>query len=88
MSIIGISHENGSELHGIQAQIDSQVLAVVERLNVRVRVKNLIRQAFESMHDGYSADRVIADPDLNAKFLFACQSFGWLRRDELNAALL
>ena len=28
------------------------------------------------MHDGYSADRVIADPDLNAQFLRACQSLG------------
>jgi hypothetical protein len=39
-------------------------------------VKKLIRQAFESIHDGYSADRVIADPDLNAQFIAACQSFG------------
>jgi GIY-YIG catalytic domain len=39
-------------------------------------VKKQIRQAFESIHNGYSADRVIADPDLNAEFLSACQSLG------------
>lgn len=39
-------------------------------------MKKLIRQAFESIHEGYSADRVVADPDLNKKFLAACQSLG------------
>ena len=28
------------------------------------------------MHCGYSADRVVADPELNAKFLLACRSLG------------
>ncbi len=39
-------------------------------------MKKLIRQAFEAVRDGYSPDRVIADPDLNAKFLSICRSLG------------
>ncbi len=51
-------------------------------------MKKLIRQAFESVHDGYSADRIIADPDLNAEFISCCQSLG-LNQDAgtLNSAL-
>jgi site-specific DNA-methyltransferase (adenine-specific) len=47
-----------------------------------------MRQAFESVHDGYSADRVVADPDLNKRFLAACQSLGLnLSAGELNRCL-
>ena len=39
-------------------------------------VKRVIRQAFQSVHDGFSPDRVVADTALNAKFLLACKSLG------------
>lgn len=39
-------------------------------------MKIVIRQAFRSIHDGYSADRVVADPGLNAEFLSACRLLG------------
>jgi hypothetical protein len=52
-------------------------------------VKKLIRQAFESVHQGYSADRVVADPDLNQSFIAACRSLGIdAPISELNASLL
>ena len=52
-------------------------------------MKKSIRQAFESVHEGYSADRVVADPDLNKKFLAACGSLGLnSSAGELNSCLL
>jgi len=52
-------------------------------------VKSAIREAFCRVRDGLSADRVVADPDLNAEFLKACRELGL---DEppavLNMALL
>jgi DNA modification methylase len=35
-----------------------------------------IAQAFASTHDGFSADRVVADPDLNREFVAACRNLG------------
>jgi len=35
-----------------------------------------IEQVFRTTHDGYSADRVVADPKLNAPFLAACAEAG------------
>lgn len=32
--------------------------------------------AFEKTHDGFSADRVVADPDLNRRFLSMCEKLG------------
>jgi site-specific DNA-methyltransferase (adenine-specific) len=32
--------------------------------------------AFQAAHDGYSADRVVIDPDLNAAFLSRCEASG------------
>jgi hypothetical protein len=48
-----------------------------------------IVEAFEAASDGYSADRVVADPDLNPRFILECQRRG-LRDSpaELNHALL
>jgi len=36
-------------------------------------MKSAIRQAFEFVCDGYSEDRVVADPELNQKFVVECQ---------------
>jgi hypothetical protein len=52
-------------------------------------VRKLIRQAFESVHDGYSADRILADPEFNARFLAECASLGLTATPQiLNSALL
>ena len=40
-----------------------------------VRIANIV-EAFRQIHDGYSADRVIVDPDLNAQFLNRCRDLG------------
>lgn len=51
--------------------------------------RDLLRKAFESSHQGYSADRVITDPELNAAFLAECQRFGLdAPPRELNRALM
>jgi hypothetical protein len=52
-------------------------------------VKKLIRQAFELVHAGYSADRIVADPDLNQSFIATCRSLGVdAPALELNSSLL
>jgi len=35
-----------------------------------------IAEAFGATHDGYSADRVVADPDLNKEFVSVCTNLG------------
>jgi site-specific DNA-methyltransferase (adenine-specific) len=35
-----------------------------------------IAEAFRATHDGFSADRVVADPDLNNEFISACTNLG------------
>jgi site-specific DNA-methyltransferase (adenine-specific) len=52
-------------------------------------VKKLIREAFELVHGGYSADRIVADPDLNQSFIAACKSLGIdAPISEINGSLL
>jgi len=52
-------------------------------------VNKLIRQAFETVHQGYSADRIVADPDLNQSFVSTCRSLGIVAPiSELNSSLL
>jgi site-specific DNA-methyltransferase (adenine-specific) len=49
----------------------------------------LIVEAFSSVHDGYSTDRVVVDPTLNARFLAKCRSLGLNNTEyQLNHALL
>lgn len=51
--------------------------------------KSSLIQAFGEVRDGYSADRVVADPELNRKFLRRCRELGLSGTDyELNWALL
>ncbi len=48
-----------------------------------------IIQAFGEVRDGYSVDRVIADPQLNRRFLRRCREFGLSGTDyDLNWALM
>jgi site-specific DNA-methyltransferase (adenine-specific) len=35
-----------------------------------------VTDAFQQSHDGYSADRIVADPELNLAFVETCQRFG------------
>jgi len=35
-----------------------------------------VKEAFQSIHDGFSADRVVADPDLDQEFVAACVKSG------------
>jgi len=45
-------------------------------------------QAFADVHEGYSSDRIVADPDYNAKFLRRCREIGLTDADaSLNHAL-
>jgi len=39
-------------------------------------VRSAIREAYCRVRDGFSADRVVADPDLNAQFLKTCRELG------------
>jgi site-specific DNA-methyltransferase (adenine-specific) len=49
----------------------------------------LLIEAFTQVHDGYSTDRVLVDPSLNAKFLAVCRKLGLNQSDyHLNHALL
>jgi hypothetical protein len=49
----------------------------------------LIVEAFTAVHDGYSTDRVVVDPQLNARFLGKCRTLGVNSSDyQLNHALL
>ena len=48
----------------------------------------LIIKAFADIHDGYAADRIICDPQLNARFLRRCRALGLDQPDyALNHAL-
>lgn len=52
-------------------------------------MKREIIQAFLRIRDGFSPDRVVADPELNAQFLAACRQRGLTEPDErLNLGLL
>lgn len=52
-------------------------------------MKSALRDAFEASRQGYSADRVVADPDLNSAFFHECRLRGIESSDlELNKALL
>lgn len=49
----------------------------------------IIREAFLEVYDGYSSDRVIADPELNNIFLTTCHNKGLNNRgEEINRRLL
>lgn len=48
-----------------------------------------IVEAFDAASDGYSTDRVVADPELNSLFIIECQRRGLLdSAADLNHALL
>lgn len=53
------------------------------------KLNDLVRAAFDSVREGYSPDRVVVDPDLNARFLRECRQLGAAESDaELNRCLL
>jgi predicted GIY-YIG superfamily endonuclease len=52
-------------------------------------MKAAIRAAFEAVCNGFAADRVVADPDLNGLFIIECQNRGLdLPARDLNRSLL
>ena len=53
---------NASEQRYAEVQLELTGIGIVE--------------AFRLTHDGYSADRVVADPELNTKFIEACAKLG------------
>lgn len=53
------------------------------------RVNEAIRIAFQQVSQGYSVDRIIADPELNKNFISACNELGVSKSAaELNRSLL
>jgi hypothetical protein len=66
----------------------------VAKLSIPLREKldvatPLIVEAYTRVYDGYSTDRVVVDPDLNARFLMTCRKLGLTQSDyQLNHALL
>lgn len=53
----------------------------VAKLSVKLKdsaelTAGLIAEAFRQVHDGYSTDRIIVDPDYNARFLDRCRDLG------------
>ncbi len=52
-------------------------------------MRDAVRDAFKSVSSGYSTDRVLVDPELNAKFLEACWALGCqATAEQLNQTLL
>jgi DNA modification methylase len=39
-------------------------------------VARVVREAFRTTHDGWSADRLVVDPELNSSFVDACRALG------------
>jgi site-specific DNA-methyltransferase (adenine-specific) len=51
--------------------------------------RSLLARALQMAGEGYSADRVVVDPELNAQFVAACRKLGLVAPiEELNLALL
>lgn len=49
----------------------------------------LLVEAYTKVYDGYSTDRVVVDPDLDARFLVVCRKLGMTQTDSrLNHALM
>lgn len=68
-------------------QLTITKLAIPLRHLASIEVVPLV-QAFGDVHDGYAIDRVVVDPDYNAKFLRRCRELGMDQSDfELNHAL-
>jgi hypothetical protein len=69
-------------------QLASSKLSVPLRERMDLSVP-LIVEAFIRVYDGYSTDRVVVDPTLNAAFLAKCRSLGLRQSDyHLNHALM
>lgn len=61
-----------------QAQRQADAAAMEQRydeVQVQLTLQGIV-EAFRLTHEGFSADRVVADPDLNAAYLDACRRLG------------
>jgi hypothetical protein len=68
-----------------QLAVSKLTLPLKDRVDLNLTV---LASAYEMVYDGYSVDRVVLDPDLNARFLSACRKLGATQSDyEINHAL-
>ncbi|MDI6448638.1 DNA-methyltransferase [Anaerobaca lacustris] len=61
------------------AKFTQEELHSSEKRYARVQLEMTLQgvvEAFRRTHDGFSADRVVADPDLNKEFVGACSNLG------------
>jgi len=69
-----------------QLAVSKLTLPLRERVDLDLPI---IVQAYTAVFDGYSADRVVVDPELNAQFLEACHCLGLKDSDyRINHALM
>jgi hypothetical protein len=69
-----------------QLAVSKLTLPLRERVDLDLPI---IIQAYTAVYDGYSADRVVVDPNLNFRFLAECHRLGLKERDyRINHALL
>jgi site-specific DNA-methyltransferase (adenine-specific) len=69
-----------------QLAVSKLSLPLRERIDLSLPI---IAEAFSAVHDGYSVDRVVVDPDYNSRFLAECHRLGLKDSDyRINHALL
>jgi site-specific DNA-methyltransferase (adenine-specific) len=72
---------NGSRRRGkVQLAENGRTREPATPLDARVKLDRMLQEglieAFRSVYSGYSLDRVVADPDLNAELIEACRRLG------------
>ncbi len=78
------AHKEGVSVN--QLAVSKLSLPLRERIDLDL---TRIAEAFSKVYDGYSIDRVVVDPDFNARFLAECHRLGLKDTDyRLNHALL
>jgi hypothetical protein len=69
-----------------QLAVAKLAIPLRERMDLSIPV---IVDAYSRVYDGYSTDRVVVDPELNARFLMICRKSGLTQSDyQLNHALM
>ena len=64
------------EMSDIVSKRRPHVLALHESESASRQYVSKVRKAFEAVREGFSPDRVVADPRLNRAFLNHCEAFG------------
>lgn len=69
--------EKPTPANGEQLVLFETDCGVRESTDVRPRdLFEIVRRAYREVHDGWSSDRLIADPDMDARFIHACWRLG------------